>query len=200
MVGVPADISGIHDGRPLDRRAAYNTREVRVSGYNDYSELEDEFNESQQRGGGGLRKMLEEALAENKKLVQRLEKQDREKSTSDLLKEKGLDPAIAEIIPEGTDASAWVDKYAHLLGVPQNTEVHEPAAEPEAQLADDSDPALVARRQELADEQRALAAMQDAAESGYPPEVSSDLLSRMDKINTEAELIEFFNSNGALGG
>lgn len=168
-----------------------------MSGYNNYSDDYELENEEQSRGGGGLRKMLEEALAENKKLLNKLNEQERGKSTAALLKEKGLDPAIAEIIPEGTEPKEWVEKYAHLLGVPDNTPSDEPAADPELQLSDDSDPALVARQQELANEQAALAAMQDAAEAGYPPEVGNDLMERMNKIDNEADFLQFLRENGA---
>lgn len=168
-------------------------REDRVSGFYNQPDPDDFENEVQGNNGGGLRKMLEETLAENKKLLAKLEERERGNSTADLLKGKGLDPAIAELIPADQDPEAWVEKYAHLLGVPKNTPAEEPAAEPEIQLADDSDPALIAERE-------ALAAMQDAAESGSPAVVSSDVLERMSKINTEEELMAFFKSNGATGG
>lgn len=171
-----------------------------MSGYYNNSDDFDSLEEQESRGGGGLRKMLEEALAENKKLLRKLEGQEREKSTAALLKEKGLDPAIAELIPEEQDAKAWVEKYAHLLGVPQNTPSDEPAAEPEAQLSDDSDPAIIARKQELENERKALAEMQDAAESGYPPEVAQDLLSKIENTNSEEEFMKLLKENGALGG
>lgn len=168
-----------------------------MSGYNNnYSDDYFDENEDGQRGGGGLRKMLEETLAENKRLIQKLEERERGTSTAALLKEKGLDPAIAELIPNGEDAKAWVEKYAHLLGVPQNTEDHTPAAAPEVQLADDTDPALIAERQRLAAERQARADMQDAAESGVPA-VQQDLLNQMDKITSEEELMKFFQQNGA---
>lgn len=169
-----------------------------MSGYNNNWSDESEFeNEHGSQGGGGLRKMLEETLAENRKLLQRLEERERGKSTAALLKDKGLDPAIAEIIPDGEDAEAWVNKYAHLLGVPQNSEELTPAADPELQLSDDSDPAVQLRRAELAAEQRALADMQDAQEQGLPASVHNDLVERMDKITSEDELLKFFAENGA---
>lgn len=172
-----------------------------MSGYNNNSDDYSFLDEGEQsRGGGGLRKVLEEALAENKKLRQAIEGDQREKSTAALLKEKGLDPAIAELIPEEQDASAWVEKYAHLLGIPQNTPNDEPAVEPDVQASDDSDPAIVLRKQQLAEEQRALAEMQDAAESGYPPEVAQDLISKIQNTNSEEEFMKLLKENGALGG
>lgn len=163
-----------------------------MSGYYNQPDSDDFENEVGGNNGGGLRKMLEETLAENKKLLAKLESKERENSTADVLKGKGLDPAIAELIPADMDPSLWVEKYAHLLGVPANTPATEPAADPEMQLADDTDPALVAERE-------ALAAMQNAAESGSPA-VSSDVMERMNKINSEQDLLEFFRTNGATGG
>lgn len=173
-----------------------------MSGYNNWSDESDFDGEGGSQGGGGLRKMLEETLAENKRLVKMLEdqgKEQREESTAALLKAKGLDPAIAELIPEGTDAKAWVDKYAHLLGVPQNTPPleSEKAVEPEVHLSDDTDPAIVARRAELAAEQKALADMQEAAQAGISASVHDDLVSKMDKLDSEEDLLKFFRENGA---
>jgi hypothetical protein len=172
------------------------TREVRVSGYNNNYSDDDFENEGDQRGGGGLRKILEETLAENKKLLARLEGQDREKSTAVLLKEKGLDPAIADLIPPEMNANEWVEKYSHLLGVPHGTEDHTEIV-PELQVADDSDPAIVARRAELAAERQALADMQDAAESGSSA-VQKSLLDSMNGIQSEEELLKFFRENAPL--
>lgn len=164
-----------------------------MSGYN-YQSNSDDFNEVERNGSGGnLRKMLEDALAENKKLLNKLNKQEREKSATDLLKDKGLDPAIAELIPDDTEPAAWVEKYAHLLGVKTDAPPLQPVVEPEIVAAVDDDPALVAERE-------ALAAMQDAHESGLPPAVANSLLEKMDKIGSEEQLIAFFNSNGATGG
>jgi hypothetical protein len=167
-----------------------------VSGYsNNYQSDPDDFENEDRQGnsGGSLRKLLEETLAENKKLREAFEGKERGKSTTALLKDKGLDPAIAELIPADMDPSDWVEKYAHLLGVPKNTPADEPAAEPEIQLADDSDPALIAERE-------ARSRMQNAAEDGSPAVVNSDTLERMSKINSEQELLDFFKTNGAVGG
>jgi hypothetical protein len=173
------------------------SREVRVSGYNNNWSDDDFENEGDQRGGGGLRKLLEETLAENKKLREAFEGKEREKSTAALLKDKGLDPAIAELIPDGTDAAAWVDKYAHLLGVPANTPDPEPAVEPDVQASDDADPAIQLRKAELAAEAKALAEIQDAAESGVPASVHDSLVTEMDKIDSEDALMKFFKEHSA---
>lgn len=158
-----------------------------MSGY--YNQSDDSFEESMSTGGG-LRKMLEDALSENRKLLDKLNQRERGRTTAELLKDKGLDPAIADIIPSDTDPAQWVEKYAHLLGTPRNEEpqMEEPAAEPELQLADDSDPALVAERE-------ALAAMHDAQESGSNSVISKDVLEQMNKINSEEEFVKFLREN-----
>lgn len=159
-----------------------------MSGYNYQSDSDDEL-EFDRGSGGGLRKMLEETLKENKRLLEKLEGKEREKSTAALLTDKGLDPAVAELIPADADPKEWVEKYAYLLGAKDRAKAEEQAAEPEIQAAADDDPALVAERE-------ALAAMQDAAESGSPV-ITNDLLEKMNKIDSESELLKFFNSNGA---
>lgn len=161
-----------------------------MSGY--YTQPDPDEQEFAGNSGGGLRKMLEETLAENKKLLDKLNERERGKTTADLLKGKGLDPAIAEIIPEGADPSEWVDKYAHLLGVAKNTPDETPAAEPELQLADDTDPALAAERERLA-------AMNDAQESGTPP-VYTDAMERLEKVDSEDELMKLIAEEQTKGG
>lgn len=170
-----------------------------MSGYNNnWSDDESFENEGESQGGKGLRKMLEETLAENKKLLARLEGKDRVNDATALLKAKGLDPALVAIIPEGADPKEWLDKYSPLLGVKQVADEADDAGEAQIQVSDDNnDPVIIARRAELAAEQKALEEIQDAAESGQPAAVHSDLVNRMDKINTEDELLKFFQSNGA---
>lgn len=145
--------------------------------------------------GGGLRKQLEELLAQNKKLNERLDERDRGKTVTDLLTGKGIDPAVAELIPQDADPKEWVEKYAHLLGVKTNEPVvdNPPAADLELQLADDSDPALVLERE-------ALAAMQNAQESGLPASVTTDLIERMNKIDNEEEFLKLLKTGGAVAG
>lgn len=166
-----------------------------MSGYNEWSDENDFGNEGGSQGGGGLRKMLEETLAENKRLIQKLEGRDREKDTTALLKDKGIDPAIAAIIPANEDPAAWVEKHGHLFGVQEKQD--EQAVVPDVQVPADDDPAVQARQAELLAEQKALADMQNAAESGLPASVHDDLVNRMNKIESEEELIKFLAENGA---
>jgi hypothetical protein len=163
-----------------------------VSGYN-YSNSDDDF-VGQDNGGSGLRKMLEQVLEENKKLRELVEGDKRQATVTDLLKSKGLDPAIAELIPEGQEPKEWLEKYAHLLGVKEAPELLEdaPGSPPEVIGIVQDDPALD-------NEREALAAMLEAEETGSPASVSPELLNQMDKIQTEEELMKFFADNGAHG-
>lgn len=167
-------------------------KEDRVSGNYYQSDSYDERDERRQdNSGGGLRKQLEEALAELKQL------RDAQKaSVPDLLKDKGIDPALAEIVPEGIDPKVWIDKYAHLLGAKTPVEKLEgepkEAEQPKIQAPEHEDPAL-------AKEREAVEAMRGAQKDGSPSVVSSDLLERMGAIDNEAELLRFFGENGAPG-
>lgn len=161
-----------------------------MSGYQ-YNQS-DSYGESQDGGGGGLRKQLEDALAEIKDLRKELTQEKRADSAEALLKDKGLDPALKDLIPDDMEPAAWVEKYAHLLGTKPASESGQPGEAPEIVAPADDDPALVAERE-------ALAQIQGAAASGQPTTVTSDVLERMSKIQNEAELLEFFRTEGAQG-
>lgn len=173
-----------------------------MSGYNNnWSENDDFESEVGSHGGGGLRKLLEEALAENKKLVARLERDDREKSAAAVLEDKGLDPALVALIPEGMTADEYVEKFGHLLGVKSANGEQKQLSEPEiqAQNLNEEDAAVAARREELAAEQAARDAMQDAQEGGSPA-VQSDLIDAMNKCQSVEELEAFFRKSGVVSG
>lgn len=173
-----------------------------MSGYNNQSDSFDDGGYGQERqeggGGAGLRKQLEEVLAKNKELEKRLSER-LAKDTEALLKDKGLDPAIKDLIPEGADASEWVDKYAHLLGVQKDTKEQAKADEgssdggPEIVAPEDEDPAIALERE-------ALSRINGAADSGSPAHLTGDVLERLERIDSEEELMKFFGSNGAVGG
>jgi hypothetical protein len=165
-----------------------------VSGNNYQSDSFDDYERQEGGAGGGLRRQLEEVLAKNKELEKKLA--DRQaKDAEALLKDKGLDPAVKELIPEGADPSEWIEKYAHLLGVKGTERDAQPAPsdDPEIVMPVDEDPALVAERE-------ALAQIQGAADAGSPAHLTGDVLERMERIDSEEELMKFFNSNGAVGG
>lgn len=161
--------------------------------YNNNPDLDE--TERQDNGGGGLRKQLEDALKEIKELRAELSNDKRSANVTDLLRGKGIDPAVAELIPADQDPAAWVEKYSHLLGVKEKPELLEEAPDhksPQVVGIEQDDPAIVAERE-------ALAAMQDAADSGSPASVAPDALEKMNKINSEEEFWKFISANGAPG-
>lgn len=155
-----------------------------MSGY--YNQPDSEDDQFEDNTGKGLRAQFEKLLKEHNELKASLQKTN----AADVLKGKGLDPALADLIPTDQDPAAWVEKYGPLLGVKQGTPSmdEDPAGEPAVQVAPD-DPALAAERE-------ALAAMHDAQETGQPATVTADILERMDKIDSEEELMKFFRQNG----
>lgn len=163
-----------------------------MSGYNYNQSDPDGYGDN---SGGGLRKQLEEALGEIRSLREQIDGQQRQRTVTALLKDKGLDPAISELIPADADPAKWIEEKGHLLGVqPAKTsenaaEAVQPGTEPELHVAVQDDPAIVAEREALAD-------MQAAHEDGSQATVSSDLFEKMDKIQSEDELMAFFRSNG----
>lgn len=169
-----------------------------MSGYNNQSGSYDDFgDEGRQDGthGGGLRKQLEEALAELKEARRLLGKDERSKTAEAVLKDKGLDPALKDIIPEDQDPKAWVEQYAHLLGAKPGSQAKEESEEEpeEAASQQDVDPALLAERE-------ALEQIRGAADAGSPAHITGDVLERMNKIDSEEELMNFFARNGAPEG
>lgn len=159
-----------------------------MSGYYNTPDSDSDDTE-QDNTGKGLRKALESALEK----IAKLESAQRTASATEVLKGNGLDPALADLIPEGTTASEWVEKYAHLLGVkkaedPQGQGEEQP--EVTAQAPEDEDPAIRAERE-------AVQAMQGAQQDGSPSVITSDVIERMNAIDNEAELMKFINSNGA---
>lgn len=162
-----------------------------MSGFYNQSDSIDE--ESTDGSGKGLRKQLEEVLAMNKRLVERLDGAERQKTATDLLKDKGIDPAVAELIPENVDPAKWIEERAHLFGITKGEQLEEaPAQTPGVVIAPD-DPAL-------AEEARALADIRDAAEQGQPASVTPELIEQMEAIDSEAEFLRFLSKQGANGG
>jgi hypothetical protein len=165
-----------------------------VSGYNygSDSEFEDERPES---GGSGLRKQLEEALAEIKALRAERSQDKRDKTVNDLLKEKELDPAIAQLIPNDADPAKWLEEKAHLFATGfERTQVDNRPELDTVQVEQPSEEDLAV----LLEEQRALEVMSNAQASGTPATPSSDLLEQLNKFQgNEDELLKFFQQNGA---
>ena len=167
-----------------------------MSGYNNQSSsYGDDFEHQDGTTGGGLRKALESAIEKINKLEAQLGERARGETAEAVLKDKGLDPALKDLIPADADPKEWVDKYATLLGAKPSAGAESKAEgseeEPESNASQEVDPALLA-------EQEALAQIQGAADAGSPAHLTGDVLERMEKIQSEEELLKFFQSNGAL--
>ena len=79
-----------------------------MSGFN--NEYDPDGFEAGNSNGGGLRKQLEQLLEENKKLREAVEGGRREETVAGLLKAKGLDPAVSELIPSDADPAKWLEE------------------------------------------------------------------------------------------
>jgi len=163
-------------------------REDRVSGYYEQPDPSDELGS----GGGGLRKLLEDALAENKRLAGLIEGEKRQETVTAELKGAGLDPAIAKLIPADADPKQWVEENKSLFGsTPQANEQEQELPPVEAPPV--TDPAVLLEQQALEDMQKAEAA------GGPSAVVANDLLEQLDQFDgtkTEGELLAFLKSNG----
>ena len=104
--------------------------------------------------------------------------------------DKGIDPAVIQLVPDGVDPVEWVEKNSHLLGAKDTQQAETVIDQPDVQVAPDDDPALV-------NEREALAAMQDAQATGSQSAVvTNDLIEQMNKVTTEDELLALFKANG----
>lgn len=161
------------------------TRENRVSGYNNQSDSENyEFEDNT---GKGLRGQLEKALEK----IAKLEAAQQKTSAADVLKGAGIDPALADLVPKDTDPAEWVAQYGPLLGArPKTLEEEKPESEAKVEVPLEEDIAVAAERE-------ARAAMGEAQDSGSASVYSTDVLERMNKINSEEELMKFFQNNGS---
>lgn len=121
---------------------------TRVSGYyNEYSGDLD-GNGRQEETGGGLRALLEEALGKINNLQGELAtlKQAGQPSVDSLLESKGIDPAVAQIIPEGANPSEWLDKHGHLF-VQKPENLDESGERPTPEEDGEPDPDLLAEQE-----------------------------------------------------
>lgn len=164
-----------------------------MSGYYMNSGSDEERELESGGSGSGLRKQLEDLLAENKRLSKLLEG-DRQKVATDLLKEKGLDPAVLELAGKDVDPVEWVEKYAPLLGA-KTTEPEVKIPEPQVTAPDPENEDEAVRI-----ERESRAAMADAQATGSQASVvSTDLMEKLDKFGpdaTEDQLLQFFRQNG----
>lgn len=158
-----------------------------MSGY--YNQPDSDTEEVEDNTGRGLRAQFEKLLKEHNELKATVKKT----SAAEVLKGKGIDPALAELIPPDTTAEAWAEKYGPLLGVKPSGGQEEPSDEqPEVvqQAPEEEDPAVRAERE-------AVEAMQGAQQDGSPSVITKDAIERMSKINSEEEFMKFLANPGA---
>ena len=119
-----------------------------MSGY--YNEYSDDLDGNGRQGeGGALRKMLEEALGEIRELKTELGKvqtESKAQSVTKLLEDQGLNPAVAQIIPEGADPAEWIEQHKTLFATTgSNLDEGESGELPPAQ--EETDPDLLAEQE-----------------------------------------------------
>ena len=96
-----------------------------------------------------------------------------------------------DLVPKDADPAEWVKTYGPLLGArPKTLEEETPAAAEQLQMPEE-DAAVRAEREARAD-------MEGASTDGSTSVYSTDVLERMNKIDSEEALMKFFNSNGAV--
>jgi hypothetical protein len=158
-----------------------------VSG-NSNNQFDSSGEEFEDNTGKGLRNALEKALEK----IAKLEANQQKTSATDVLKNAGIDPALADLVPKDADPTEWVAQYGPLLGArPKTLEEEKVPAADHVEVPQEEDIAVTAERE-------ARASMEDAKADGSASVYSADVLERMGKINSEDELMKFFNSNGAM--
>lgn len=156
--------------------------------YEDYSDDLD-GNGRQEETGSGLRAQLEQALAEMKSLrgeLAELKTGRRTDTVTGLLESKGIDPAVAQLIPSEADAKEWLDQFGHLFGKNLD-EGNEPGELPTPE--EEPDPDLLA-------EQEAWEAANGLSNSGTPVAVSNPI-EKLNSFESEADLLAFLSEQGA---
>lgn len=148
-------------------------------------------NNQQQNQKNGLRVQLERALAENKTLkdqVTALSAQARTASISSLIKDKGLNPKIAKLIPADVESTQealdkWFEENADLF-----------PATPKEQSGGDDQEQESDEDQEYAQQ---LNAMGNVTGSSATPQRDRDLLAQMRSPElTQEKLLEMINAAG----
>lgn len=152
--------------------------------YNDsYSDLDGAGR--QEETGSGLRAMLEEALGEIKNLRGELEKVQsgqRQHSVTELLESKGINPAVAQIIPEGADPTEWLNEFGHLVGAKLDED-----ESGELQTPEEPDPDLLA-------EQEAWEAANGLSRQSSGTTTSvSDPFAKLESFQSAEEMIAFLS-------
>lgn len=166
-----------------------------MSGNNNYSDwYEEDLDQGQEQSGRGLRKQLEDALGELRSLRAELNAEKQAKTLDGLLKEKGIDPRVKDIMPKDADPADWLDKYASITG--SHLDTNEVPKTPEAELAPD-----------LKAELEAQAQMAPTGGAAGGTTTQQDPLQQLAALKTEEEFLTFLNqqksenySDGGLWG
>lgn len=150
--------------------------------YDEYSDDLGGNGHQAEQSGSGLRKQLEEVLAANKSLMDRLNRLEKQPTVTALLESKGIDPAVAQIIPEDADPSEWLDKFGHLVGAKLD-KVGTEQPKPEEHKTE-PDPALL-------EEQAAWEAANGIAQSSGTTTQVADPLAKIESFTSKEEMLAF---------
>lgn len=149
-------------------------------------------------GWKSLRSAYAKQNARLKELETKETQRERAEQIGSTLKEKGLDPAMAAIIPADANPTEWIDTYGHFLNTGAATP-QVPATPPTPQapvVVDNQDPAVNA---EIDAEAIAAAQMQAAEQTGYAtPEVINAQMQELTKVKTEDDLIRLIQQDGGF--
>lgn len=160
-----------------------------MSGYYESDSYDD--NERQDNSGGGLRDYIKKLEETNKRLEKLLDK-DAEKTVTDLLADKHLDPAVANVIPKDVDPKAWLEENGRLFATSVPAAEQEEVVPETVVVSNDDDLAVEAERQ--AREQ-----MLAAQQAGTPVVITQADVDRVADMSAEDILAEITKAQGING-
>jgi hypothetical protein len=125
-------------------------------------------------------KQKERELAELREQFQSLNKAQRERTVSELLQSRGVNPKIAKFIPEDvadeSALSSWLSEYGDAFGLANTTEAAAPNISPE-------DAAAYKR-------------MTQTVDSGVTPEATQDVMNKLMNASSKEELDDIIRTSG----
>lgn len=149
-------------------------------------------------GWKSLRAAYAKQNAELKRIKDEQAKQARQTEITETLTSKGLDPAMAAIIPADANPSEWIDTYGHFLNTGAATK-QEPVTPPSPQepvVVDNNDPAVNAA---INQEAILAAQMQAAEQTGFAtPEIIDAQMKQLSEVKTEQDLIGLIERAGGF--
>lgn len=165
-------------------------------------------NGSNANNGGGLRKQLEDALAELKTLKtanETLQQETRRSKITDLLTAKKLDAKVAKLIPadiaptkEAVDK--WFEEYGDIFNI-QQSDSGDGSTSSSATAGDQTSPADL---EEFEAQQHYIATMRQMGNvtgGALPPERAAELFAKInDPALTQEGLISLINQHGGGAG